>query len=476
MPRSGRCVGGHHEDLARLDLWPPLDHLAAEPTERRELGLEPEACAEQGVHALFAQLDGRVLLRVLARQQHPRGRRRLAEGHAARARPLGLELRQLGVERPERPAHGLGERLGHAGRIDAALEPVARLGVQPMPAARAPHASRGEVGALEEHARRRVDDLAALPAHHARERERPLGVGDHEVVWHQAAHHAVEGGERLALARRAHLDEPPAHLVEVEGVHGLREEQHREVGHVDEHRDGAHAQRLQPVPRRERARAARRVLDHGRGVARTARGVGDGDRDLGRDARRDTRGPLARRGQPEVLARRRAEGQARERGQLAREPHVAEPVWAVGGEADLEDGVEHARHGVAQRRAGARRARQQHHDAFVVLAVEREPELSLGAQHARREHAADLLGLEGEAHGRQVRAHGREAHQPAWRRHVGRAAHDGLFGRALAAAQGHEAQLGARGGEARSSPPRRRPALGCPRRRAGCPRPRARPA
>ena len=87
--------------------------------------------------------------------------------------------------------------------IDAALEAVARLGVQPVAPRRAPHAPRIEERALEEHAGRRGADLRVGSAHHAGQRDRPLAVADEEIVLVQPALGAVERGHRLAGARRA---------------------------------------------------------------------------------------------------------------------------------------------------------------------------------------------------------------------------------------------------------------------------------
>ena len=65
------------------------------------------------------------------------------------------------------------------------------------------------------------DDLRARAAHHAGDRRRPVGVVDHHHVGVEAAHHAVERLDLLAVLRAAD-DQPPAgDAVAVEGVQRL---------------------------------------------------------------------------------------------------------------------------------------------------------------------------------------------------------------------------------------------------------------
>ncbi len=117
-----------------------------------------------------------------ARVERPAGRRQ-DQLRAAAARPLG----HLGVERP--------------------FEPVARRAEQPQRPRRPPDRHRVELGGLDQDVGRRVADLGLRPAHHAREADGPLGVGDREHVGGQLVRLVVDRDKLLALpapaARRA---------------------------------------------------------------------------------------------------------------------------------------------------------------------------------------------------------------------------------------------------------------------------------
>ena len=101
------------------------------------------------------------------RAQRDRGQRR-APARARGSRPSRCGRPQARRAAPSARSSTRGER----SEVDAALEAVARLGVQALTARRAAHATRREVRALEQHARRSGADLAVLAAHHARERRR----------------------------------------------------------------------------------------------------------------------------------------------------------------------------------------------------------------------------------------------------------------------------------------------------------------
>ena len=99
-------------------------------------------------------------------------------------------------------------------------------------------------------------DLGLLAAHDPGERDRALGVGDHEVGGLELPVDAVEGAERLARSRAPDDDPcPRASVAKSNACSGLPEREHHVVRHVDDVRDRPHAGRGQPrlQPHRRRA-------------------------------------------------------------------------------------------------------------------------------------------------------------------------------------------------------------------------------
>ncbi len=81
---------------------------------------------------------------------------------------------------------------------------------------------RLEVRGLEQHRRRRLADLGLLAAHDPGERDRALGVGDHQVVGDELAVDAVERAQPLARVRRgARRSGPPWSVVKSKACSGL---------------------------------------------------------------------------------------------------------------------------------------------------------------------------------------------------------------------------------------------------------------
>ena len=106
----------------------------------------------------------------------------------------------------------LREPLQRRGRIDAALEPVARVARHAGAPARDPHAARLEQRDLQQHVDRALRDLRVASAHDARDGLRALRIGDDERLAVERARLAVERRQRLARrgrgARRS--SSPPA--------------------------------------------------------------------------------------------------------------------------------------------------------------------------------------------------------------------------------------------------------------------------
>ena len=108
--------------------------------------------------------------------------------------------------------------LGQLG-VDALLPAGRRLRAEPQPAGAAQDRQRIEVRGLEQDVRRLGGDLAVRSAHDPRDRDRALGVGDHQVGRLELPQRAVERGQLLARRRPADDDPPARQLGRVEGVH-----------------------------------------------------------------------------------------------------------------------------------------------------------------------------------------------------------------------------------------------------------------
>ena len=238
-------------------------------------------------------------------------------------------------------------------------------------------AERLEVRRLEQELARLGPHLALLAAHHAGDRDRPLGVRDREVVGRELAHLAVERPDPLADARPPDDDAAFGKPRPVEGVQRAAEGEHHVVRHVDDVRDRPHPGREQPRLEPGRRAADGRVAEDAPDVARAALEVLDDDVD----------GLLA--GGLRIASRGRRELGPGKRRHLARDAVDRGQVGPVVAGLDLE-------HVLAERQeVGERRThlplRRQHHDPGVVGA---ELELALGEDHPVRDLAAELRRLE----------------------------------------------------------------------------------
>ncbi len=421
--RLDRNVGAvvRWDDIGRSVRRLAVHRADVEAEVREDLGglREGDGGAEEGGDALLAEVD-----------------RGAGVGAGARDDGAGdaLAAREVGHERGR-----VREDVREIVRVDAALEAVAGLAVEAVAAARSADAARGEVRALDEHAGGGVADLAPLAAHDARERDGALGVGDDEIVRGERAIDAVEGAELLALGRAADDDLAAAEEGVIEGVDGVAELEHHEVGDVDDVVDGADPEALQAVFEPQGRRADRDVDDGGRAVGRAALEVVDGDaheivdRLRLREARR-------------CVGRREVPGQLVKRGRLAREADVTERVGAIRRDVDVEDEVVDGGERLAERGARLRGVRGEDEDAviFGLGGGGAEAQLALGAQHALADDAADVARGERHVDRREVRAEGRERDEAAGIGDVRGAAHDALLV-AAAAIHRHEADLVAGG-------------------------------
>ena len=210
-----------------------------------------------------------------------------------------------------------------------------------------------------------VRDLALLAAHDRCESDRPLAVGDEEVVGVEAAQRAVERAQLLAGARAADDDAPAGELRAVEGMQRAALHVHDVVRHVDDVRDRAHLGEMEPRAQPLRRRADRDVAEHAADVARAA---------ARSPRRRRPRAPSSTTAGSSISGG--WSSPPSERRDLPRKPHHRQQVDAVHGRRRRRAP---GRGSAARRRAASRLDRVgQDHDPRVVVA---ETDLVLGEDH-----------------------------------------------------------------------------------------------
>ncbi len=214
-----------------------------------------DLAAERGENAL-----GLARRQVHAAQSRD-ARRAQREGAAPLGRCAGdHDFRRLAAaERQDQAGREFGAPFDR-GRVDAALEPVARVGFDAELAPRRRRADRVEQRHLEEHGGRVVAAARALAAHQPGDALHPVGVGDHgdRVVERVGA--PVERAERLARAREPH-GEVAGDGAGVEHVQRAREVERHVVGDVDKRRDRPQPDGAQPVLQPLRAGAVLQVAE-----------------------------------------------------------------------------------------------------------------------------------------------------------------------------------------------------------------------
>ena len=203
-----------------------------------------------------------------------------------KARTLGEAVVHVGVPDP----FGTGqlddqlrrERRGRPRemRVDTLLPAVRALGAQPEALGGSEDRERLEVRRFEQDVRRPLADLGLLSAHDPGESDRPLGVGDEQIVRLEIPLDSVQRSQLLALVRAADDDLAAANRVVVEGVQGVAERQHHVIGDVDDVRDRAHPGREQARFQPERRRTDPDVAEEPADVAGTGLEVLDLDLDV----------------------------------------------------------------------------------------------------------------------------------------------------------------------------------------------------
>ncbi len=303
---------------------------------------------------------------------------------------------------------GRGLDAGHRrGRVDATLEAVAGVGLEPQLAAGRGRADRIEQRRLDEDIDRVGGTAGALAADHPTQAEDAGGVRDRRHLAVELVDLAVQRVQRFPRLARA--DEDVARdLVGVEDVQGARDVEGEEVGDVDQGGDRAQADRQQALLQPVRAGAVLHAADIAAGIE------GAGGRIGQREADPDRAGECGRHRRHVAGLQPAHAG----RGQVAGQAADAQAVGPVGRDLHVEDWVvepHDGREGLAHGGVGG-----QVDDALVVV---RQAHLVGRAQHAVGGLAADLAGLEEEPGARDDRARAREdaLHAGAG---VGRAAHD----------------------------------------------------
>ncbi len=327
--------------------------------------------------------------------------RRLAS-QRHRARPSAAMIEH----QPRRDRQSVGEE----GRVDTALEALARVASQRQLLAGQRDMVGIEIGAFDQHVGSRLGHARMLTAHDAADIVDRRVVGDHRHRVVEPIGLAVERDDLLAVLRLPR-DQRAGELGAVINVERPAEVDRHEIGDVDQHRDRLLADRLElalhPVGRgavghtrhglREEGGAALRIVD-----AHVRRRIVARDR-------------LQRGHAIDVCERlERAEAGRRE---VARDAAHTHAVLPVGRDRHFVERVVEARpRGIA---VADRRVLGQLNDAVMVLA---QQQLAERAHHAVRFDATDRGDLERHVGPRNPGARAAEDADET-RARVGRAAH-----------------------------------------------------
>ena len=305
------------------------------------------------------------------------------------------------------------QRVHHGGGANAALETAAGLGAHPQRAAGEADGRAVEGGAFEHHVGGAFDDLAFLAAHDARQTGGVVRVTDAQIIRPQLPLHAVQRGQRLALAGPADDDLPARYLAQVKGVHGMAVLDHDKVGNIHDIVDGTQTRRVQVLAQPQgRGRDAHVLDDPGR-VAGAQVGRFHADFHFVVNV-------AARFGH---VGLGRFERGVQRRGSLPGNAQRAQTVGAVGQNFEIHGVVVNAQNGAYVAAHGVFFVEdQQARIAHAGVQLLRHLQFRSGAEHSLGDHAPQLALLDLHTAG-QVRAVQRHGHQHA-HLHIGRAAHD----------------------------------------------------
>ena len=390
------AVGRHPDQLAAL----PFFHGEAQTLHDVGDLIRAEGSAQDVVDPLGAQGDGTggEAVRVLGSA----GVHAALVGYAA-----AVFHQQLGG------AAAGGVAVGH---VDALFKALGSFGGDAEPAGGAAVGGGVEAGGFDEDVGSFLRDLGLHTAHDAGDAHGALAlsaVGNQGFVAPEHPVLAVQGLHGLAGAGGPHHDGLVLDLVVVEGVQGLVQLQHDEVGDIHHVVDGAHAGGQQVFLHPQGGGPDLDVFDDAGGVAGAQAKVFDADGDvIGR-----VRAFLG------VGDDRLFDRQAGESAGLAGAVQHAQAIAAVGREFDDEHVVlelQSVGNVRAQGSVSAGNGVVQHPDAAVIL---RDAQLLLGADHALGDTAEHLAFTDDEIAG-ELGPHLGAADQLAGG-HVGRAAKHG---------------------------------------------------
>ena len=279
------------------------------------------------------------------------------------------------------------------GRIDAPLEPVAGVGTDLQRAAGGGDGHRIPIGGFDENVGGGRGAARGFAAHDARERLRAGIVGDEHHAGGCVVGPAVE--RRQLLSAAGGMDaEIALDLACVEDMERAVQAEGEVVGDIDEGRDRAEADRLEPGLHPCGRGAVGDTADH---AAREKRAAFRLERGVDRDA--DRAGKTA----GDVGDRQRLQRAQPARGQIAGDAPHAERIGPVGRDLDEDHRIVEAAPVDVALAEG--RVVGQLDDAVVVVG---NHQLAFGAEHAVRFDAPDHAGLEIEPGAGNAGAHGGE--------------------------------------------------------------------
>ena len=257
------------------------------------------------------------------------------------------------------------------GRVDAALEAVARVAGDLEPAPGRGGADRIEEGRLDKDLGRRLGAPGRLAADHAAEALHPGRVGDRGDFRVELVFAAVQREQLFAGPGEAH-GQVAGELAGVEHMQRPVEVEGHEIGDVDEGRDRPQPDRFEAVAQPARARPVLQAADMAAEKQRAGGQVLEMDGDRRAEAALD-------RGRVERLELPHAG-----RGKVAGDAAHAEAIGPVRRHLEVDDRV------VEPQQAGVpgadRRILRQFDDAGVILA---QRQFGRRHQHAPRRDAAD---------------------------------------------------------------------------------------
>ena len=291
--------------------------------------------------------------------------------------------------------------------IHTALKTVGGFTGQGKAAGRLADGFGTEYSALNHDVAAGVGNFRIKPAHDPGERNRLHAVADQQVGGGQHTFLTVKGHKTFSVTGHGDFRTPAFQLVAVKGVQRLPQLHQNIVGNVHDIGNGADAHSVQTVAHPHGRLPDGHAFHETQLVERAQVGI------------RDIHGPFRRpiRTLCFHMHLGQRQGQLESQRRFAGKAEYGQAVAAVRGDADFQNlRIQIQR--VDEARADLE-AFGQHHDAVMIFG---KPQLTLGADHAERRHAAQLGLLDDHTSGHR-RAHQRHRHFLSGG-HIGCAAHD----------------------------------------------------